>query len=403
MDIVFLLVPLALLSWLALDYRGPRIVRIRPGKVFGFSVMDAHDLIVHEFDGEENLWATRGYLIYHRKPGDNRFIKTGRIPHGKWIYWLNNFSLVRRLTGKPECMEMTLTRDHGICALSGGMLWFGEPSGETMEAALRLPHYGPGIGRGVLNNGLLFTSKGKLFFGEYFNNPERIPVCMYKSDDLGKTWFAAYTFPSGEIRHIHVIQEDPFTENIWYCTGDLDPECRIGWTGDDFKSLHTIGSGSQQWRTCHLVFTPEAVYWGTDTGSEAYSGIYRWDRLRHKTTKICSVDGAVFFGTRLSNGMIVMTTDREGFPNEKNDKTMLIRFMEHGPVKITPCGSWNRKKGFGASFAQLRMPRGAESHYLALTVLNQTGISEGRLVMIDEEELAAGYEKETAPLAGNTY
>ena len=98
----------------------------------------------------------------------------------------------------------------------------------------------------------------------------------------------------------------------------------IGWSDDNYINITPIGYGSQIWRTCQLVFTEEAIYWGTDTGSVDLAGIYRWDKKSMELEQVCKTEGAIFFSVRLNNGTIVMSTDREGFPNEKDDKTRLL-------------------------------------------------------------------------------
>ncbi len=55
-----------------------------------------------------------------------------------------------------------------------------------------------------------------------------------------------------------------------------------------------------------LVFTEDAVYWGTDNGNKDMDGIYRWDREKKEYTNLQKIDGAMFFGTRLTNGSIIL-------------------------------------------------------------------------------------------------
>jgi hypothetical protein len=52
-------------------------------------------------------------------------------------------------------------------------------------------------------------------------------------------------------------------------TGDADPECRLLRSTDRGESWETVGSGSQLWRAVGITFRPDAVFWGTDAGSDA--------------------------------------------------------------------------------------------------------------------------------------
>jgi hypothetical protein len=226
----------------------------------------------------------------------------------------------------------------------------------------------------------------EFMFGEYFDNPERKAVKVYKYES--EKWKTLYEFKQGKIRHIHSIQKDPYSEKIWICTGDEDKEPMIGWSDHNFDRIDIIGQGTQKWRTCQLVFTEYFVYWGTDTGSKEFGGIYRWDRKTGETVKILTIDGAVFFGTRLKNGLKVFSTDREGFPNEYDDKTRLIIIDNEDKFKIIECGTWAYKqKGFRFNFAKLRLQRNHSSALLAITCLNIKEIPEGDIVIYDQEEL----------------
>ena len=76
----------------------------------------------------------------------------------------------------------------------------------------------------------------------------------------------------GKVRHLHNLQKDPFSKNIWLSTGDEDSESNIFYHSNkllpDKKTgivnLNLVGSGSQEWRTCGFVFTKKFIYWGMD-------------------------------------------------------------------------------------------------------------------------------------------
>ena len=64
------------------------------------------------------------------------------------------------------------------------------------------------------------------------------------------------------MRHVHSVQADPYTDDVWVTTGDADSECRIGRLRDG--ALDVVGQGSQRWRAVELAFTPDHVMWGMD-------------------------------------------------------------------------------------------------------------------------------------------
>jgi len=310
------------------------------------------------------------------------------VPTGFSYLWLNNFSIFRRFTVKPECIEVTISEDGNICAFAAGYMLYGDSNNRKLNFSMKLPHYGLGVGRGMLSNSLLKINDKQVFFSEYFRNEERTRVHVYSSNDFGKTWEIAYEFKPGVIRHIHALHKDPHTGNTWICTGDNDYECMIGQSDNNYHTIEFIGVGSQVWRTCHLVFTEDSIYWGTDTGSEDISGIYRLDKKDRRLTKLLKVDGAVFFGTRLEKGTILLSTDREGFPNEKDDRIRLYVITGNEQITELEFGTWKHKKtGFRFNFAKLRFQRNQGSDFLAISVLNQKEVPDGDLILISEDEL----------------
>lgn len=390
--IIVALAILTVLSYLIADYLGPQVIQLKTDTAFGINCLRTKDLIVQEFDREGNLWATRGLTIYKMRNGENKLSKIARLPSGFSLFWLNNFSLFRKITLRSECIEMIVAEDGSICAFSSGNMWNNpEPGGRFLKTMI-LPHFGKGIGRGIMSTGLLLSGGKNFFFGEYFNNPERTSVKVFNYNNTDQGWVTSYEFLPGQIRHIHSLQRDPYTGKLWICTGDEDNEPMIGWSDDNYKTIIPIGQGSQIWRACQLVFTEEAVFWGTDTGSEDTAGIYCWNKISMELTYLHKIAGAIFFCTRLSNGKIIMSSDREGFPNEKDDKTRLYILSEENNLSTIPCGTWKyRKPGFRFNFAKLRFQRNQGNKMLAVSVLNQKEFPDGEMLIFNEEDLCASY------------
>jgi hypothetical protein len=383
----FLLLLSALLVFLLIiDFRGPSTIPLKKSVAFGFPCLRARDLVVQEYDKDGNLWATRGMIIYELKKSDDKFTRVAHIPTGFTILWLRNFSIIRKLTIRPECVEMTKSVK-GICALSGGKMWFLDRDKKRFLKTMQLSNYGMGD-QGIRNDGILNFKDSLILIGEYFRNSERQSVKIFKTNPDFHSWQTAREFVPGAIRHIHSIQADPFTRKLWICTGDNDKESFIGYSDGLSDSIMPIGKGNQTWRSCQLVFTKEAVYWGTDTGSEEYAGIYRWDRETSNFEKLGKIEGASFYATRLSKGTIVMSTDREGLPNERNSKTQLIFLTDGNKITCFDGGTWkHKKKGFWFKYALLRFQRYEGSPSLAITCLNQKELPDSELVIISEDDI----------------
>jgi hypothetical protein len=374
------------LVYFFIDYRGPEKISLKNDTAFGFPCLRTGDLVVQEYDKSGNLWATRGMIIYQLKKDAKKFTRVAHVPTGFSIFWLRNFTLFRRLTIRSECIEMVTTGTGDICVLSAGRLWLLKSGGKKFKETFRLINYGFGD-QGIRNDGII-NSDGTVYFGEYFQNSKRHKVDLYRSTDNITSWEVAYEFGPGQIRHVHAVQKDPYSDKLWVCTGDNDEESMVAWSDDSFKTIHKIGQGSQLWRVCQLIFTEDAVLWGTDNGSDDVAGIYRWDRKSSEMQKLQTIEGAVFFGTRLKNGTIVMSTDREGMKNEKDDKTRLFIISGENKIKNAECGTWNHKKpGFWFKYAQLRFQRDQGGNSLAITCINQKEFPDSELIIISEEAL----------------
>lgn len=389
-----LLILIIVVTYLFLDFRGPAEINLNPDKVFGISCLRAHDLVVQEYDKNGDLWASRGMIIYKLKSGENKFMRIAHTPTGLSLYWLRNFSILRRITIRPECIEMVTTDKGDICALSAGRMWL-LPSGEgEFKETFQLSHYGPGD-QGIRHNGIISVNDSTVFFGEYFQNPDRNKVRIFKSKNNMSTWKEAYEFPHKYTRHIHAIQKDPYTDKLWVLTGDLNNECSIAWSNDEFNTIHTIGSGSQVWRACQLVFTEDAIYWGTDTSDGNVMGIYRWDKKTEELEKLDKLEGTGMFANRLKNGTIVLGINSDGNKMEIDDRTRLKIISGDGQIKSFVFGTrnhyylnwWNKK------YAQLRFQRDQGAASLAITCLNQKEFSDGELLIISEDDLLKVVEK----------
>ena len=353
----------------------------------------ANDLIVQEYDNNGNLWATRGMLIYRLRNKDNKFVRVAQVPTGLSVLWLYNFTIVRKLSLRPECMEIVIDKTENICAFSAGYMWYRSTGTQKFLKSMKLAHHGPGVGRGMLSNGILGVNN-ILFFGEYFDNSEKTNVRIYKSLNNGRIWEVAYEFATGQTRHIHALMSDPYSGRVWVCTGDKDNESMIGWSDNNYQIIYPVVQGNQVGRSVVLVFTEHAVYWGTDTGISNLAGIYRWDKESKELLKLQKINGSMFFGTRLAKGTIVMSLEVEGSRIELDDKTRLFIMNDTEKITTIDCGTWNiKKKGYRFSPARLRFQRNQGSNSLAITCLNQKEISNGDLIIISEDVLISALNK----------
>jgi hypothetical protein len=149
------------------------------------------------------------------------------------------------------------------------------------------------------------TPDSRVYWGEYFDNPDRDEVHIYASCDRGASWNVAYTFPKYAVRHVHNIVYDRWEDCLWVLTGDNNSECRILRASCDFNSVHIVLSGNQQARAVALIPAEDALYFSSDTPL-AQNHIYRLDRkwnlsaladLSSSSIYGCTVGDSIFFST----------------------------------------------------------------------------------------------------------
>lgn len=143
-----------------------------------------------------------------------------------------------------------------------------------------------------------------IYYGEYRSNPDRAPTRIWHSDDGGERWEAAWEFTN--VRHVHAVCYDRFTDTLWATTGDDAEEAGVWVSRDEFSTVQRVAGGSQQLRVVDLVFTEDFVFFGSDTPHER-NFLYRMERDGSNREKVRAVEGSVFYG-RSSEGRLYFST-----------------------------------------------------------------------------------------------
>jgi len=247
------------------------------------------------------LYASRGYSLLSATIRTNastvEWDHVGRYRPATW----------RTITSSSR-MTSRLFRDgfHALVALSSGHLVGAVPRaivtlapGETEFSRCHK------LLRGTRPLHLAATPSDHIFWGEYFDNPQRDEVHIYASTDRGAHWDVAYTFPKGNIRHVHNIVYDEWENCFWVLTGDRGSECRILRASCDFKTVDVILSGDQQTRSAALVPTHDALYFSSDTPLET-NHVYRLDRCG-TISRVATLNGSSVYGCLVGNAVFFST------------------------------------------------------------------------------------------------
>ena len=88
--------------------------------------------------------------------------KVAKVPTGFGLYWLRNFSLFRKLTLRPECVEVLIKDSGDIIAMSAGKMWSLSSTENVFRQTMSLTHYGKGD-QGIFENGILAEDDSAVF------------------------------------------------------------------------------------------------------------------------------------------------------------------------------------------------------------------------------------------------
>jgi hypothetical protein len=240
------------------------------------------------------LYASRGYRVVRAKIQD----PSSEI---QWEPVAGFGPGLRRRLSVTNGLTMRLFRDgfHALAVLPSGALVAAVPGAivtrAPYETKFRRTHK---IRRGTRPLHLTAVPGGAIFWGEYFDNPDRDEVHIYGSADSGATWSIAYTFPQGAIRHIHNIVHDPWENCLWVLTGDYGDECRMLRATCDFSRVEAVLQGNQQARAVAAIPTEEGLYFASDTPLEP-NYIYRLDR-EESLVQLAPIASSSIYGCRVA-------------------------------------------------------------------------------------------------------
>lgn len=205
--------------------------------------------------------------------------------------------LVERYVGQFPTVNLWRVTDTILVATANRWLFVSYDAGRTWDVSRELP-VSSGI-MGVLPTGFC-EHEGTWYLGEYVLDSGTTPRVLH-SDDRGSTWTTELRLP--DVRHVHSIQPDPYTGDLWITTGDVGEECVIGRLSE--AGLDILGQGDQRWRAVELAFTPSSLIWGVDSVYEEQKHILRvarddFDKPAPPVETLHTVSSSVYYSTTLT-------------------------------------------------------------------------------------------------------
>lgn len=271
--------------------------------------------VVHAAD-DGTLYGVDDHHLFVSRDGGRSFSRRGTLPPaapgaiGLLKDRLLRAKLTRRLRGNrgPTCVA---TLSSGTILVFWGRIFRSDDGGRHFQAVFDPAAVGLKAGPFDFGVGTAVGADDTVYVAEYTTAPRPHPVHILRGRDDGRRWEIAYRFEPGEIFHVHSITYDPYRRGFWVCTGDYDEETALRFTADAFKTLTTVGGGSQDWRIVSLIVTPDYLYWGSDNDREEGAAIFRWDIANRRLEKLQHIGKVSYYATRLRDGTLAISTTYE--------------------------------------------------------------------------------------------
>ena len=246
----------------------------------------------------DSVLSSSGYTIIEHDRNLKKVKRVASLIDKKYSPF-SKCALTRRLF-RAEITGLYELADGSMIAIAKKGLFKRSVQGGDFHKVFAMP-------RGSKPLNLCILKNSHIFFGEYFQNVEKGEVHVYGSKDNGASWQVVYSFPAGNINHVHGLFLDPYIEHMWVLTGDRENECIIGYTDDEFQTLHEVFRGGQEYRSCHLFFYEDFIVYATDS-QYIQNEIRIIDRKTLKIATVVQIQGSAIKGGQSGNISYLSTT-----------------------------------------------------------------------------------------------
>lgn len=155
------------------------------------------------------------------------------------------------------------------------------------------------------------TNTDWLVFGEYFHNPERAEVRLWRRRCLpAAEWEIAGRFPAGEIEHVHGIHQLS-DGSVYILAGDFGKAASVWRTNGDLGDLRPLMRGDQQFRACWWFEREGRVVYGTDSQFEI-NKLLSIKPGEQVSEKIADLPGSCIYHGRTGADLVFSTTVEPG-------------------------------------------------------------------------------------------
>jgi len=172
-------------------------------------------------------------------------------------------------------------------------------------------------GRGLLAFGRIVSAASGtewLVFGEYFNNPDRAAVRLWRRrTERDARWEVAAVIPAGQINHVHALHQLG-NGAVYVLTGDFDGAAGFWQVDDDITDPRPIRRGKQRFRACWWFEHGGSVVYGTDSQFEVNRllSLQPGDGEDDDVQVIADLPGSCIYHGRTGAGLVFSTTVEPG-------------------------------------------------------------------------------------------
>lgn len=285
----------------------------------GFRVKDLEMVpqvsILHHREKDGSLWGTRKRWILHREP-EGHWNRVARFPFAAPRDYFGFSRPTARAMRADKC-NLYLNQAGHLLGIRAGQIY-------RLNDKAQLEPLFSIQGDSVLHGSITEDEQGWTYFGEYFMNPSREPVVVWRVAPDLQSWEPAHKFDAGSIRHVHGIYRDPYDrEALWVPVGDYAGECFFYLTQDRFSTFERFGDGSQLWRAVRLFFTPEHICWLTDSQFEGNFAC-RMDRQTGEIEIGHGLEAPAWYGARTEEGLYIAFTTVEPGPAVRRNSAAVL-------------------------------------------------------------------------------
>lgn len=301
---------------------------IKKGFVPQFSNTDfclcSHDNFLFKFDYKNETFSQ-----YCKLPAKSESLT------GKMKDWLARSYLYRRFVSRSFGLSHAVLLKSGTALIIYDRIYRYNPNDASKPGVADVVHeLADNHVEPPLKNGFAIHEESQnIYFGEYWCGSQK-EIRVYKVSNDGRNVEVCYTFPKGEVRHIHGIHWDQYRRRLWVTTGDADNECAFYYTEDEFNSVKKFNGGDQTWRAVSLGFNETAMVWGMDAGKDAPKSAinyaYKWCFTTNTKTRLTNVGNPVYHNASLANGDYLFATNFEPGRKQDTKEQVAIYYSDSG-------------------------------------------------------------------------